>query len=214
MENTKKYIKKIIENRKKYSKKNIDINITKINNIFHTNQNSHNRFYHSGNLNYNTWMAPNKKKTIIRPQKSSHVFSSSGIENNSFYRYNKIKPDLYEFRNNTIENVASYSALGHKKIYNRKKLKIKCDYLQSNKENRNNINYIDNNNDTNKNGNKIEKNKNNIVNEKNSNKNKILKNNIIKKLKVDIEEKEKIQKQIEEIEKEQNKLYNKFYDNF
>ena len=214
MENTKKYIKKIIENRKKYSKKNIDINITKINNIFHTNQNSHNRFYHSGNLNYNTWMAPNKKKTIIRPQKSSHVFSSSGIENNSFYRYNKIKPDLYEFRNNTIENVASYSALGHKKIYNRKKLKIKCDYLQSNKENRNNINYIDDNNDTNKNGNKIEKNKNNIVNEKNSNKNKILKNNIIKKLKVDIEEKEKIQKQIEEIEKEQNKLYNKFYDNF
>jgi hypothetical protein len=214
LENTKKYIKKIIENRKKYSKKNIDINITKINNIFHTNQNSHNRFYHSGNLNYNTWMAPNKKKTIIRPQKSSHVFSSSGIENNSFYRYNKIKPDLYEFRNNTIENVASYSALGHKKIYNRKKLKIKCDYLQSNKENRNNINYIDDNNDTNKNGNKIEKNKNNIVNEKNSNKNKILKNNIIKKLKVDIEEKEKIQKQIEEIEKEQNKLYNKFYDNF
>ena len=214
MENTKKYIKKIIENRKKYSKKNIDINITKINNIFHTNQNSHNRFYHSGNLNYNTWMAPNKKKTIIRPQKSSHVFSSSGIENNSFYRYNKIKPDLYEFRNNTIENVASYSALGHKKIYNRKKLKIKCDYLQSNKENRNNINYIDDNNDTNKNGNKIEKNKNNIVNEKNSNKNKILKNNIIKKLKVDIEEKEKILKQIEEIEKEQNKLYNKFYDNF
>ena len=214
MENTKKYIKKIIENRKKYSKKNIDINITKINNIFHTNQNSHNRFYHSGNLNYNTWMAPNKKKTIIRPQKSSHVFSSSGIENNSFYRYNKIKPDLYEFRNNTIENVASYSALGHKKIYNRKKLKIKCDYLQSNKENRNNINYIDDNNDTNRNGNKIEKNKNNIVNEKNSNKNKILKNNIIKKLKVDIEEKEKIQKQIEEIEKEQNKLYNKFYDNF
>ena len=214
MENTKKYIKKIIENRKKYSKKNIDINITKINNIFHNNQNSHNRFYHSGNLNYNTWMAPNKKKTIIRPQKSSHVFSSSGIENNSFYRYNKIKPDLYEFRNNTIENVASYSALGHKKIYNRKKLKIKCDYLQSNKENRNNINYIDDNNDTNKNGNKIEKNKNNIVNEKNSNKNKILKNNIIKKLKVDIEEKEKIQKQIEEIEKEQNKLYNKFYDNF
>ena len=214
MENTKKYIKKIIENRKKYSKKNIDINITKINNIFHTNQNSHNRFYHSGNLNYNTWMAPNKKKTIIRPQKSSHVFSSSGIENNSFYRYNKIKPDLYEFRNNTIENVASYSALGHKKIYNRKKLKIKCDYLQSNKENRNNINYIDDNNDSNKNGNKIEKNKNNIVNEKNSNKNKILKNNIIKKLKVDIEEKEKIQKQIEEIEKEQNKLYNKFYDNF
>lgn len=214
MENTKKYIKKIIENRKKYSKKNIDINITKINNIFHTNQNSHNRFYHSGNLNYNTWMAPNKKKTIIRPQKSSHAFSSSGIENNSFYRYNKIKPDLYEFRNNTIENVASYSALGHKKIYNRKKLKIKCDYLQSNKENRNNINYNDDNNDSNKDGNKIEKNKNNIVNEKNSNKNKILKNNIIKKLKVDIEEKEKIQKQIEEIEKEQNKLYNKFYDNF
>jgi hypothetical protein len=97
LENTKKYIKKIIENRKKYSKKNFDIKITKINNIFHTNKKSHNRLYHSGNLNYNTWIAPNKKKTIIRPQKSSHAFSPSGIENNSYYRYNKIKPDLYYF---------------------------------------------------------------------------------------------------------------------
>ena len=207
MENTKKYIKKIIENRKKYSKKKIGINITKINNIFRTSKSSHKRLYHSGNLNCNTWLVANKKKTIIRPQKSSHVISSSGIDNNSYYLYNKIKPDLYEVRNNTIENVVSYSALNHKKIYSRKKIKIKNDNLKNNKENKNSLNYNDNNN-------KIGKNKNYNINEKNSSKNKILKNKIIKKLKVDLEEKEKIQKKIEEIEKEQNKLYNQFYNNF
>jgi len=203
LENTKKYIKKIIENRKKYSKKNFDIKIMKINNIFKSHKSTKNKLYHSGNLNFNTWLAPNKKKSIIKHQKSSHVISTSGIDNNSSYLYNKIKPELYENRNNTIENVVSYSALSHKKIYSRKKIKIKNDYFKNNKENRNYINYTDNNNDDT--NNKIEK---------RSNKNKILKKSLIKKLKVDIEEKEKIKKQIEEIEKEQNKLYNNFYDKF
>ena len=201
LENTKKYIKKIIENRKKYSKKNFDIKIMKINNIFQSNKSTKNKLYHSGNLNFNTWLAPNKKRSIIKPQKSSHVISTSGVDNNSSYLYKKIKPDLYENRNNTIEN--SYSALSHKKIYSRKKIKIKNDYFKNNKENRNYINYTDNNNDDT--NNKIEK---------RSNKNKILKKSLIKKLKVDIEEKEKIKKQIVEIEKEQNKLYNNFYDKF
>jgi len=204
LENTKKYIKKIIENRKKYSKKKFDIKITKINNFFQSNKSTKNKLYHSGNLNYNAWFAPNKKKPIIKPQKSSYVISSSGIDNNSYFIHNKIKPDSYEMRNNTIDNVASYSALSHKKIYSRKKIKIKHDYFKTNKENKNNTNYSDNNNNNeSNNGNLIKKNK-----------NKILKKSLIKKLKVDMEEKEKIKKQIEEIEKEQNKLYKNFYGNF
>ena len=53
---------------------------------------------------------------------------------------------------------------------------------------------------------------NNCVKSNNSN-NKIIKENLIKTIKKDEEEIIKIQKQIEEIEKEQNKLYNNFYKN-
>ena len=52
---------------------------------------------------------------------------------------------------------------------------------------------------------------------KNDNKNfnnKRLKENLIRKLKKDEEEKIRIQKQIEEIEKEQNNMFNNFYENF
>ena len=51
------------------------------------------------------------------------------------------------------------------------------------------------------------------INNNNNSNNKIIKENLIKTIKKDEEEKMKIQKQIEEIEKEQNNLYNNFYKN-
>ena len=212
LENTKKYITKIIENRKKYTNKNYDIKITKINNIFQTNKRANNELYHSDNLNCNTWFAHNKKRPVIKPQISSNdVICNSGIENNiinnSYLIYNKIKPNINSSTNNTIDSIQK-SNLSHKKIYSRKKIKIKNNIINNLKYN---TNYsLNNNNDIN-NITSV----NNYINKKNSyNNNKILRESLIFRLKKNEEEKKKIEKQIKEIEKEENKLYNNFYDNF
>ena len=179
LENTKKYIKKIIDNRKRHSntKKNYDIKITKINNFFQTSKSPNNRLYNTNSFNRNTWVAPFKKKTIIKNKNLTHIKTLFGNENNEDNNYLSIS---HKFKNNlNINNIISNS--GNKKIYSRKKVELK---------------------------NKMS---NHCVKLNNSN-NKIIKENLIKTIKKDEEEKIKIQKQIEEIEKEQNNLYNNFYE--
>jgi hypothetical protein len=210
LENTKKYITKIIENRKKYTNKNFDIKITKINNIFQTNKRPSNGLYHSDNLNCNTWFAHNKKRPIIKPQiSSSHANCNSEIENNiinnSYLLYNKIKPNINSSKNNTIESIQK-SNLSQKKIYSRKKIKTKNNFINKLKYN---TNYSENNNNDKNNITNV----NNYINKKKNN-NKKFRESLILRLKKNEEEKKKIEKQIEEIEMEENKLYNNFYDNF
>ena len=179
LENTKKYIKKIIDNRKRHgnTKKNYDIKITKINNFFQTSKSPNNRLYNTNSFNRNTWVAPFKKKTIIKNKNLTHIKTLFGNENNEDNNYLSIS---HKFKNNlNINNIISNS--GNKKIYSRKKVELK---------------------------NKMS---NHCVKLNNSN-NKIIKENLIKTIKKDEEEKIKIQKQIEEIEKEQNNLYNNFYE--
>ena len=214
LENTKKYITKIIENRKKYTNKNFDIKITKINNIFQTNKGPNNRLYHSGNLNCKTWFAHKKNKPVIKPQLASHINCQSGLENNtinnSYLIYNKLKPSLNASKHNTIESIQK-SNLSHKKIYSRKRIKIKNKFINNLKDDtytNTNTNYSVNNNI-----NEINNitSVNNYINQKNNNK--ILRESLILRLKKNEIEKKKIEKQIKEIEMEENKLYNNFYGN-
>ncbi len=211
LENTKKYIKKIIENRKKYTNKNFDIKITKINNIFQTNKRPNNELYKSDNLNFNTWFAHNKKRPVIKPKVLSHINCITNSEignniiNNSYLIYNKIKPSLNASKYNTID-IIQKSNFSHKKVYSRKKIKNKNNFINNHKDN---TNYSVNNNDIN-NITSV----NNYINKKNNNNNKILRKSLISRLKQNEEEKKKIEQQIKEIEMEENKLYNNFYDNF
>ena len=182
LENTKRYIKKIVDNRKKQinTKKNYDIKITKINNIFQTNRSPNNKVYNTNSFSYNSWFIPSKKRNMIKNKNLTYINRHSGIENNTNNNY---LSNSHKFENNiTISNTISNS--GNKKIYSRKKVRM-------NNKKINNFARINNN----------------------DNNNKIIKDNLIKIIQKDEEEKIKIQKQIEEIEKEQNSLYNNFYEN-
>ena len=215
LENTKKYITKIIENRKKYTNKNFDIKITKINNIFQTNKRPNNRLYHSGNLNCKTWFAHKKNRPMIKPQLASHINCQSGLENkiinNSYFIYNKLKPSLNASKHNTIDSIQK-SNLSHKKIYSRKRIKIKNNFINNFKDDT----YTNINSNYSVNNNIIDINNitsvNKYINKKNNN-NKILRKSLILRLKKNEIEKKKIEKQIKEIEMEESKLYNNFYDN-
>lgn len=235
LENTKRYIKKIIENRKKYTKKNYDIKITKINNIFQTNKSPNHKSYRSNNIDIsNTWFSKSRKKEFIRHQNSTHTTCRSNIGNNnsinnSYNNNKRFKTGLNAINKKTIENIVSYSNINSQKIYSRKKVRDKKYDINNkinSKTNRtkedinpienifiNNYKNMDNININNKaininNDVEIKKDINNNAN------NKAFKESLIKKLKKDEEEKKRIQKQIEEIEKEQNNLYSNFSENF
>jgi hypothetical protein len=191
LENTKKYIKKIIDNRKKHNnQKNFDIKITKINNIFQTNKNPRHKILNMNDISNlsNTWLVPRKKKVLIKKTNLSHNTCSSELEkikiNYNLNKNNRLTIDLNEINYNKNIN------------YN------------------NSSNYNNTKNRTIYNRKKISKNNSIKNNNKISNNKKTLKENLIQRLRQDEEEKTKIQKQIEEIEKEQNILYNNFYENF
>ena len=74
LENTKKYIKKIIDNRKRHSntKKNYDIKITKINNFFQTSKSPNNKLYNNTkSFSFNKEGCPNQKKECDKKSKFS-----------------------------------------------------------------------------------------------------------------------------------------------
>ena len=206
LENTKKYIKKIIDNRKKHNynninnnktKKNFDIKITKINNIFKTNRSPINKVNTRTNYSCNTWFSPNKKKRLIKNHNLTFTNDFKGKENNrnnniinNSLNINSIFKGVLNNKNNNNRNVIHVN-LRNNNIYNKKKIR--------NKIIRNN-NNINNNIFT------------HIKNIKSDTK--LIKENLIKTLKKDEEEKLKIQKQIEEIEKEQNSLFSNFNENF
>lgn len=189
LEKTKRYIKKIIDNRKKHNNtKNFDIKITKINNIFQTNKSPNHKLFSSGNLNClsNTWFPPTKKKSIIKNQTLTHGYCLSGIDNSN------------------IKGCSTKSS------------KLKIDINQINTSKTINYNNYTNYNTENRriyNRKKIKMSNSKKNDNKNFN-NKRLKENLIRKLKKDEEEKIRIQKEIEEIEKEQNNMFNNFYENF
>ena len=193
LENTKKYIKKIIDNRKKHNnQKNFDIKITKINNIFQTNKSPNHKISNTNdicNLS-NTWLVPRKKKVIIKKTKTnlSHNTCCSELGkiniNYNLNKNNRLTIDLNEINYSKDTNYNNSS--------NYNNTKNRTIYNRKKISNNNSI----------KNNNKISNNKT------------TLKENLIQKLRQDEEEKTKIQKQIEEIEKEQKDLYNNFYENF
>ena len=192
LENTKKYIKKIIDNRKKRcsNRKNFDIKITKINNIFHTSKSPNNKILNTNDISNfnNTWFAPRKKKLIIKKNHLTNKTCHSGLDSINI-NYNSNKNNRLTIDLNEINNSKSITHNNSSNYHN-----TECRKVYNRKKIMMN-NNIKNNNKSNKN-------------------NKTLKENLIQKLKKDEEEKLKIQKQIEEIEKEQNNLYNNFYENF
>ena len=175
LENTKKYIKNIINNRKKNKsnpKKSFDLNISTKNNTYfksYNNKSPNYKLKHNSDINLNTWIDP-RKRPIIKNQKLGHFNCYSGIYNKDYLLSQKKK---YIDKNNFI-NFNSVNPT----IYNKKKVKFNTN-KQPNKNINNNIN---------------------------------LKESLVQQLKKDEEEKMKIKKQLEEIEREQNSLFNNFYD--
>ena len=179
LENTKKYIRNIINNRiknkNKTNRKSFDIKIsTKKNNISsktYNNKSPNYKLYHNSDINLNTWV-DTRKKPIIKNQKLGHFNCYSGIYNrdNLLNKKNKYKETLnYNFINfNTVNPT----------IYNKKKVKFNSN-KKYNKDNKNNIK---------------------------------LRESLVQQLKKDEEEQMKIKNQLEEIEKEQNSLFNNFYE--
>ena len=113
------------------------------------------------------------------------------IANNSIHIKNKFKGVLNNNENNNNNKNIIHVNLRNNNIYSKKKIRVQ------NIRNNNNIN------------NNIYTHIKNIKSDT-----KLIKENLIKTLKKDEAEKIKIQKQIEEIEKEQNSLFNNFYENF
>ena len=183
LENTKKYIKRIIDNRKKNN------NIKKNYDIKITKINNFFQTNKSPNnklLNTNSY----NYKTWFAPSKKRNLIKKqyiTHINSNSGIETNFNNNNSLSISNKFIRNTNNNIFIsGNKNIYSKKKIRI-------NKK-MNNNNYI-----------KIYK--------SNKNTNRILKENLIRTLKKDEEEKIKIEKQIEEIEKEQNSLFNNFYSN-
>ena len=170
LENTRKYIKNIMNNRTKNNNinKNFDIKITKINNIFQTSK-CNSVSPNPQNDSYNTWYVPKMQRRIIKSKNDniSIKIKSGRILHN---KQNSLNTETSK-NNYTIDE---------KKIYNKKKVK----YYFKNK---------------------------NRINNNNKNRNKINRENLMKKLKLDEENRMRIEKQIEEIEKEQNSLFSNFF---
>ena len=183
LENTKKYIKKIIDNRKRHSNTKKNYDI-KITKI--------NNFFQTNKSPNNRLYNTNSYScnAWVVPFKKRNTIKNQDLARINTHSgkedntYNNYLSISHKFKNNlNINNIISNS--GNKKIYTRKKIRM-------NNKLSNHCIKINNNNNSN---------------------NKIIKENLIKTIKKDEEEKMKIQKQIEEIEKEQNNLYNNFYKN-
>ena len=181
-----------LENTKKYIKKIID-----------------NRKRHS-----NT-----KKNHDIKITKINNFFQANKNPNNRLYNTNRYSCNTWVVptkKRNAIKN----QNLAHINTHSGNENNSYNNYLSNSHKFKNNLNI---NNIISNSGNKTiysrkkikmnNKMTNHCVKINNSN-NKIIKENLINTIKKDEEEKMKIQKQIEEIEKEQNNLYNNFYQNF
>ena len=184
LENVKKHINNIINNRKKYKIKPKK----KLHKRTATKDNI-SIFKTNENLSPNYELYNNINYTFNNWLKSNKKFKnkSQNFENNMCY--NKIK---------NIDNSFSKTS----KCKNKKKISYKAINFNSENPTKFKIKVKLNN--------KIKEDKKNI--QKNNNKN--IKENLIKQLKKDKEEQMKIQKQIEQIEKEQNSLFINFYENF
>ena len=134
LENTKKYIKNIINNRKKNkSKPKKSFNLSTKNDTYfktYNNKSPNYKLKHNSDINLNTWV-DSRKRPIIKNQKLGHFNCYSGIYNRDYLLSQKNK---YKEKNNFI-NFNSVNPT----IYNRKKVKFNTN-KQSNKNINNNIN--------------------------------------------------------------------------
>ena len=187
LECTKKYINKIKKNSKNNNNKNYGIIITKINNIYQNNQSNKN----PGNIklnidNSNAYKAWMPKNDIIISKNPKSTLSHLAC-------YTAIKNN--NNNKNKNKNLNSKNNLIKKKIIGKPEgldnFKI-CSSPISNKI------YI----------------KKTITSIRKSKNYKNIKDNLIKNIKKDIDEKLRVEREIAKINKEQNKLYNNFYENF
>ena len=185
LECTKKYINKIKKNSKNNNNKNYGIIITKINNIYQNNQSNKNR----GNIKLNINNSNNHKKLKAKNETIIPKNHKSTLSHLACYTAikdnNKISNKNLNSNNNLIKKKKIEKPEGLEKF------KI-CSSPISNKI------YI----------------KKTITSIRKTKNYRNIKDNLIKNIKKDIDEKLRIEREISKINREQNKLYNNFYENF
>ena len=180
LENTRNYIKKIIENRKIHTINQIkyDSKYKKTNKISKKNRSPNNKTITPNNYSCNTWFAPKKNKNILKKNLTQSNYHSESENNNNFI-YHSVYPNKLFKESISSKNSGKINI----KVYSKKKIRVNKQIYKTKIQNK-------------------------IYN------NKTLKQNLIKSIKKDEEEKRKLQKQLEEIEKEQNSLFYNFLENF